>query len=216
MNTEFARRQMLEQQVRTFEVSDPDVLAVLAEVPREEFVPPAFRHMAFADMQIPLPLGRFMMTPTVEGRLLQMLEIQPGDEILEIGTGSGFLTACLARLGRTVASVDIYPDFTETAAPKLKRVGIDNVTLAAMDATCELPPGQFDAIAVTASCPLFDNRFFEALKPKGRLFVIVGSPPVMEAQLVVREEDGSPRITSGFDTCVLPLINAAAPPAFRF
>jgi protein-L-isoaspartate(D-aspartate) O-methyltransferase len=216
MNTEFARQQMLGQQIRTFEVSDPEVLDVLAEVPREEFVPPAFRHMAFADMQIPLPHGQFMMTPTIEGRLLQMLEIQRDDEILEIGTGSGFLTACLARLGRTVASVDIFPDFTEAATPKLKRAGIDNVTLAAMDVTRELPPGQFDAIAVTASCPLFDNRFFDALKPEGRLFVIVGSPPVMEAQLVVRDEDGSPRIISGFDTCVLPLINAAAPPAFRF
>jgi protein-L-isoaspartate(D-aspartate) O-methyltransferase len=216
MNTEFARQQMLGQQIRTFEVSDPKVLDVLAEVPREEFVPPAFRHMAFADMQIPLPHGRFMMTPTVEGRLLQMLAIQPDDEVLEIGTGSGFLTACLARLGRTVASVDIFPEFPQTAALKLKRAGIGNVTLATMDATRELPSGQFDAIAVTASCPIFDDRFFEALKPQGRLFVIVGSPPVMEAQLVVRDESGRPEIASGFDTCVPPLINALAQPAFRF
>jgi protein-L-isoaspartate(D-aspartate) O-methyltransferase len=216
MNTEFARQQMLGQQIRTFEVFDPRVLDVLAEVPREEFVPSAFRHMAFADMQIPLPHGRFMMTPTVEGRLLQMLAIQPDDEVLEIGTGSGFLTACLARLGRTVVSVDIFPDFPETAALKLKRAAIDNVTLASMDATRELPAGQFDAIAVTASCPIFDNRFLQALKPNGRLFVIVGSPPVMEARLVVRGDSGRPKITSSFDTCVPPLINALAPPAFRF
>lgn len=216
MNTEFARQQMLGQQIRTFEVFDPRVLDVLAELPREEFVPPAFRHMAFADMPIPLPHGRYMMTPTVEGRLLQMLAIKPVDEVLEIGTGSGFLTACLARLGRTVTSVDIFPDFPEAAALKLKRAGIDNVTLATMDASRELPTGQFDAIAVTASCPVFDDRFFQALKPNGRLFIIVGSPPVMEAQLVVRDEQGKPDITSGFDTCVPPLINALAPPAFRF
>lgn len=216
MNTEFARRQMLGQQIRTFEVSDSRVLDVLAELPREEFVPPEFRHMAFADMPIPLPHGQFMMTPTVEGRLLQMLAIRPNDEILEVGTGSGFLAACLARLGRTVASIDIFPDFTEAAAAKLRSTGIDNVKLATMDATRDLPAGQFDAIAVTASCPLFDNRFFEALKPEGRLFVIVGNPPVMEAQLVVRDADGKPRISSGFETCVQPLINAAAPPAFRF
>lgn len=216
MDTEFARQQMLGQQIRTFEVFDSRVLEVLAEVPREEFVPAAFRHMAFADMPIPLPHGQFMMTPTVEGRLLQMLAVQPDDEVLEIGTGSGFLSACLARLARTVVSVDIFPDFTETAAVKLQSAGIENVTLATMDATRELPPGQFDAIAVTASCPLFDNRFFEALKPNGRLFVVVGSPPVMEAQLVVRDVTGVPQITSGFDTHVLPLINAAAPPAFRF
>lgn len=216
MNTEFARQQMLGQQIRTFDVSDANVLQVLAEVPREDFVPPAFRAMAFADMSIPLRHGQFMMTPTVEGRLLQMLAIQPDDEVLEIGTGSGFLTACLARLGRSVVSVDIFPDFTETAAAKLRSAGLDNVTLATMDATRELPPGNFDAIAVTASCPLFDNRFFEALKPNGRLFVIVGSPPAMEAQLVVRDASGKPEISSGFDTCVLPLINAARPPAFRF
>ena len=216
MNTEYARRQMVEQQIRTFEVFDAHVLGVMAELPREEFVPPAFRHMAFADVKIPLPHGEFMMTPTVEGRLLQMLSVQPDDEVLEIGTGSGFLCACLARLGRTVVSVDIFPDFTETAAQKLKSAGIDNVTLATTDATRELPPGQFDAIAVTASCPIFDNRFFEALKPNGHLFVIVGSSPVMDAQLVVRGAAGQPQVTSVFETHVLPLINAAAPPAFRF
>src|SRR5690606_11824127 len=159
MNTEFARQQMLGQQIRTFEVFDPRVLDVLAEIPREEFVPTAFRHMAFADMPIPLPHGRYMMTPTVEGRLLQMLAIKPVDEGLEIGTGSGFLTACLARLGRTVTSIDIFPDYPEAAALKLKRAGIDNVTLATMDAYRELPTGQFDAIAVTAPCPVFDDHF---------------------------------------------------------
>jgi protein-L-isoaspartate(D-aspartate) O-methyltransferase len=207
---------MVGQQIRTFEVSDARVLEVLGELPREEFVPAGFRELAFADMNIPLKHGQFMMTPTVEGRLLQMLAPGKDDDVLEIGTGSGFLCACLARLARTVISVDIFPDFARDAAVTLKGVGIENATLATMDATRELPPGKFDGIAVTASCPIFDARFFEALKPNGRLFVIVGSPPVMDARLIVRESDGTQRVTSDFETNVLPLINAAGPPAFRF
>ena len=216
MKTEFARRQMVEQQVRTYEVSNARVLETLGELPREEFVPAEFRELAFADVQIPLPHGRFMMTPTVEGRLLQMLALQPDDEVLEIGTGSGFLCACLARLARSVVSVDIFQDFTETAGNILRNLNIDNATLLTMDATRELPGGPYDAVAVTASCPVFDRRFFDILKPNGRLFVIVGSPPVMDAQLVVRGATGEPEVTSVFETAVLPLINAKTPPAFRF
>jgi protein-L-isoaspartate(D-aspartate) O-methyltransferase len=216
MNTEFARRQMVGQQIRTFEVFDARVLDVLGELPREEFVPAGYRELAFADTKIPLQHGQFMMTPTIEGRLLQLLALGQEDDVLEIGTGSGFLCACLARLARSVSSVDIFPDFAMDAAARLKNVGIENATLATMDATRELPPGRFDAIAVTASCPIFDVRFFDALKPGGRLFVIVGSPPVMDARLVVREPDGSQKVTSVFETNVLPLINAAAPPPFRF
>jgi protein-L-isoaspartate(D-aspartate) O-methyltransferase len=216
MNTEFARRQMVEQQVRTFEVSDARVLEVLGELPREEFVPAVFRHLAFADMKIPLGHGQFMMTPTLEGRLLQVLALKPEDEVLEIGTGSGFLCACLARLSRTVVSVDLFADFIETAGRILGNTGIDNATLATMDATRELPEGTFDAIAVTASCPTFDQRIFDALKPNGRLFIIVGSSPVMDAQLVVREPGGKAQVTSVLETDVLPMINAAAPPVFRF
>jgi protein-L-isoaspartate(D-aspartate) O-methyltransferase len=215
MNTEFARRQMVGQQIRTLEVFDARVLDVLGELPREEFVPARYRDLAFAETKIPLHHGQFMMTPTIEGRLLQLLAPGKEDDVLEIGTGSGFLCACLARLARTVLSVDIFPDFAIDAAATLKNVGIENVTLATMDATRELPPGRFDAIAVTASCPIFDARFFDALKPGGRLFVIVGSPPVMDARLVVRESDGSQKVTSVFETNVSPLINAA-PPAFRF
>jgi protein-L-isoaspartate(D-aspartate) O-methyltransferase len=216
MNTEFARRQMVGQQIRTLEVFDARVLDVLGDLQREEFVPAGYRDLAFADTEIPLKHGQFMMTPTIEGRLLQLLAPGKEDDVLEIGTGSGFLAACLARLARTVLSVDIFPDFTIHAAATLKNVGIENATLATMDATRELPPGTFDAIAITASCPIFDARFFDALKPGGRLFVIVGSPPVMDARLVVRESDGSQKVTSVFETNVLPLINAAAPPPFRF
>lgn len=216
MNTEFARRQMVAQQIRAWDVFDPLVLDVFAAVPREQFVPQGFAELAFADTEIPLGHGQFMMTPTVEGRLLQALGLNPDDSVLEIGTGSGFVSACIARLARSLVSVDIFPDMTEAAAQRLSDAGIDNVSLATMDAARELPEGQFDAIAVTASLPMFDARFFEALKPEGRLFVVVGNVPIMDAQLVVRGADDLPQVTTLFETNVLPLLHAAAPPAFHF
>jgi protein-L-isoaspartate(D-aspartate) O-methyltransferase len=145
-----------------------------------------------------------------------MLTLKPDDHVLEIGTGSGFLCACLARLSRSVISVDIFPDFTEGAGVILRNLGIENVILKTMDATRELPDGKFDAIAITGSCPIFDDRFFDALNPAGRLFIITGSAPVMDAQLVVRGSSGEQGATSVFDTNVKPLVNAKAPPAFRF
>jgi protein-L-isoaspartate(D-aspartate) O-methyltransferase len=216
MDTEFARSQMVAQQIRAWEVFDGRVLEVLARVPRERFVPAKYAALAFAETQIPLGHGQFMMPPTLEGRLLQALKLLPQDHVLEIGTGSGFLSACLSQLARSVVSVDIFPDFSRAAAGKLADAGIENVTLMTMDATRELPEGKFDAIAVTGSLPLFDTRYFDALQPGGRLFVIVGNAPVMEAQLIERGGDGMPRITAPFETCVLPLVNAASPPAFRF
>ncbi|MGH8192901.1 MAG: protein-L-isoaspartate O-methyltransferase family protein [Woeseiaceae bacterium] len=216
MDSEFARQQMVAQQIRAWEVFDPRVLSVVAEVPRERFVPPGFSHLAFADTEIPLGRGQYMMTPTVEGRVLQALKLAPDDSVLEIGTGSGFLSACLARLAHSVVSVDIFPDLTETAAGNLAAAGIENVTLATLDATRELPRGPFNAIAVTGSLPLFDTRFYEVLKPEGRLFVIVGNAPVMEAQVLVRGADDLPEVTSLFETNVPPLLNAAALPAFHF
>lgn len=216
MNTEFARTQMVAQQVRVWEVFDERVLDVLKDVPRERFVPPAWRALAFAEAPIPLGQGQFMMPPSLEGRLLQALGLSPADDVLEIGTGSGFLTACLARLARSVVSVDVFPEFREQAGEKLAALGIENVRLLTMDATRELPEGPFDAIAVTGSLPLFDSRFVDILKPGGRLFVITGSPPVMEAQLVVRGANERLEVTSLFETNVPPLVNAPSPPAFQF
>lgn len=216
MNAEYARRQMVEQQIRTYEVSDPEVLAVFADVPREDFVRPGYHEFAFSDTRLPIGHGQHMMTPTVEGRMLQALALSPDDEVLEIGTGTGFTAACMARLARSIVSVDIFPDFIESAAGNLKQSGTGNVSLFAMDAAKELPPGRFDAIAVTCSCPLFDTRFYEALKPEGRLFVIVGNAPVMDAELIVRGTDDQPRVTRLFETDETPMIGAAAPPAFQF
>lgn len=214
--TEFARRQMVAQQIRAWDVFDTRTLAVLAEVPRERFVPPPFAALAFAETQIPLGHGQYMMPPTLEGRLLQSLKLLPVDDVLEIGTGSGFLAACLSQLARSVTTIDIFPDLASAAAGKLADTGHDNVTVQAMDAVQELPEGPFDVIALTASLPIFDPRFLGPLKPGGRLFVIVGDPPIMEARLVARGADGTLETTSLFETNVPPLLNAATAPAFRF
>ena len=216
MNMDYARRQMVEQQVRTWDVFDNEVLNVLAELPREEFVPAGFEKLAFAETSIPLPHGQCMLPPTVEGRLLQALELRSPDTVLEIGTGSGFLTACLGRLAAAVTSVELFAEFTEAAGSRLKAVGIDNVTLLNLDAMRELPSGPFDVIAVGGSLPVFDNRLFDLLSPGGRMFVIVGKSPLMEAQLVLRDAENKLRVTSLFETDVPALCNAHAPSAFVF
>jgi protein-L-isoaspartate(D-aspartate) O-methyltransferase len=216
MNIDFARQQMIDHQVRAWTVLDTAVLDVFSAVPREAFVPGAFASLAFADMTIPLGHGEFMMTPTVEGRVLQALDLRANERVLEIGTGSGFLTACLAKLSGTVTSVDIHGEFVRDAARKLANAGIDNVELRVMDATRELPGDRFDAIAVTGSVETFDPRFANALRPGGRLFVVVGSPPVMEARLVRRAADGDWNSESLFETSLAPLVHGRLPPQFVF
>jgi protein-L-isoaspartate(D-aspartate) O-methyltransferase len=216
MNIDFARQQMIDQQVRAWTVLDPSVLGVLSEVPREKFVPRAYESLAFADTEIPLGHGEFMMTPTVEGRLLQALELDRNDHVLEIGTGSGFVTACLAKLAAAVTSIDIHGDFVRDAAGKLASAGIDNVALRTMDATRELPGDRYDAIAVTGSIETFDPRLVDALRPGGRLFVVVGSPPVMEARLVRRSGDADWNSESLFETKLAPLVHGTLRPQFIF
>ena len=216
MNTDLARQQMVQQQVRAWDVLDPAVLDVLASLPREQFVPAGLESLAFADTEIPLSHGQFMMTPTVEGRVLQALELTPADDVLEVGTGSGFLTACLGRLARSVLSIDIYDDFLNAAAANLADSGITNVELGAMNAVNALPEQGFDAIAVTGSLQTFDPRFVMALKPGGRLFVIIGAAPVMDARLVVRTGDTDWETTSLFETEVAALVGGANPPRFSF
>ena len=216
MNTDYARLQMVNQQVRGWNVYDEDVLAMLRKLPREDFVPESFESLAFADTAIPLDHGEYMMTPTQEGRLLQALGLGGSDDVLEIGTGSGFMTACLATLARHVTSVDIYQDFTDSAQRKLAGAGIENVELMQMDATRELPDGKFDAIAVTGSIQSFDPRFVEALSPQGRLFVVVGDSPAMEAKLITRTDEHDWQTLSLFETDIAPLVHGALPPQFSF
>lgn len=216
MDFDIAREQMIDQQIRAWDVLQPRVLRILGEVPREHFVPEAYTRLAFADTEIPLPHGENMMAPKVEGRLLQALEIEPGDRILEVGTGSGFLTACLARLGEHVVSIDCHSDFIAQAADKLREIDIMNVELNTMDATRELPSGEFDAIAVTGSLPELDPRFPQALAPDGRLFVVVGDAPAMEALLITRTGDSEWSRESLFETVLRRLRNADRPPQFSF
>jgi len=216
MDIEIAREQMIDQQIRGWDVLQPRVLRILGEIPRERFVPEAWSSLAFADTEIPLAHGENMMAPKVEGRLLQALEIEPGDRVLEIGTGTGFLTACLARLGEHVVSVDCYSDFAATAGDRLRESDIVNTELLTMDAMQELPPGEFDAIAVTGSVPRFEQRFADALAMDGRLFLVVGEAPVMEAFLITRTGENEWSRESLFETVLKPLRNATPPSHFRF
>ena len=216
MNIDFARQQMIDQQVRAWTVLESSVLEVLTATPRELFVPQDYESLAFADMEIPLGHDQSMMTPTVEGRVLQALELDGSESVLEIGTGSGFLTACLASLGSSVTSIDIYEDFVDRAAGLLRNSDVRNVRLMTMDATQELPDEQFDAIAVTGSIERLDQRFVDALLPGGRLFVVVGSPPVMDARLVRRTGDNDWHSESLFETQLAPLVNGTLPPQFSF
>lgn len=216
MDTDFARQQMVEQQVRAWDVLDPDVLQVLKDIPREQFVPMGYESLAFADTEIPIGHGQAMMTPTIEGRLLQALKPTASDNVLEVGTGTGFMTACLARLAGHVTSIDIYDDFLETARANIEDSGLNDFTLLQMDATESLPEGQFDVIAVTGSIETFDPRFVDALAPGGRLFVVVGAGPAMDARIVTRTGNDEWHSESLFETTLAPLVNGVEPPQFSF
>ncbi len=216
MNNDFARLQMVNQQVRGWNVYDEDVLAMLRELPREHFVPAGYEALAFADVAIPLGHGEHMMTPTIEGRLLQALGLQGDECVLEIGTGSGFMTACLAKLAAHVTSVDIYGDFVDSTSRKMDDLGVENVDVMRMDATQELPDGNFDAVAVTGSIQTFDPRFVDALSPHGRLFVVVGDSPVMEAKLIERTDQHDWETISLFETDLAPLVQRTLPAQFSF
>ena len=216
MNIDYARQQMVQQQVRAWEVLDETVLGVLAEVPRERFVPDNYRSLAFAETEIPIGRGEFMLTPVMEGRILQALGIEPGTSVLEVGTGTGFLSACLASLGAEVTSIDIYDEFLSLAERNLESLGISGAEFVELDATASLPEGPFDAIAVTGSLERLDSRFVQALGPGGRLFVVVGTAPAMEARLITRESDTDWQSTALFETVLKPLVNGKEPPEFLF
>lgn len=216
MNIDSARQNMIEQQVRAWDVFDANCLDVLRRTPREQFVAPTFEALAFADTEIPIGHGQSMMTPTVEGRVLQSLALTGGENVLEIGTGSGYLTACLGRLAGRVTSIDIYPDFLQSTKDKLAANSIDNVTLFLADGMSSLPEGKFDAIAVTGSIQHFDPRLVDALTPGGRLFVVIGDAPAMDARLIRRSGETDWESESLFETVLMPLVNGSAPPQFLF
>lgn len=205
---------MIEQQLRAWEVFDPRVLCAFDELRREDFVPARFRNLAFADMAIPLGHGETMMAPKVEGRLLQALGIKPTDRVLEIGTGSGWVTALLASLSSEVLSLDMVPEFTAAARQKVEASGFQNVTLETRDAAAFQCDASFDCIAVTGSMPLYDDRFERMLRPGGRLFVITGQSPVMEATLVTRGTDAGYLLERLFETDIPALHHFPRPSRF--
>ena len=215
-DAQFARRQMIEQQVRAWEVLDPRVLAALQDVPREEFAPAAYRDLAFADTGIPIGHGQSMLPPKLEGRILQSLDVHLDDTALEIGTGTGFFAACLGRLARSVRSIDLFPDFVAGATEAWHRVGVRNVIAETGDATRLSDRESYDVIALTAALPVYDDRFERALKLGGRLFVAVGAGPMLEARRVTRTGASEWTRESLFETGMDPLIHAAEPPRFVF
>lgn len=212
---EQARFAMVEQQVRPWEVLDPRVLEVLSVVKRENFVPARHRKLAFADLALPMEHGEFMLKPVVEGRLLQALDLAPEDEVLEIGTGSGFLTACLAQLARAVTSIDLHADFVARAQSRLQSLGMTCARIEQADALSFEPGRQFDAIAVSGAVSEIPARFRDWLKPGGRMFVVRGLSPVQEAVTLTRNGDAGATdahfsIESLFETDV-PYLRGAAP-----
>ena len=214
---ERARFNMVEQQIRPWEVLDPAVLDLLLRVHREDFVPAEHRALAFADMEIPIGHGAVMLSPKLEARMLQDVFVQPGDSILEIGTGTGHMTALLASLGRHVYSVDIVPDFTRSAAKLLAARGITNVTLETGDAARGWDKhGPYDVIVLTGSVPVLSDAFAAALNPGGRLIAVVGEAPVMHMRLMTCAHAGAYNAVTLFETCIPPLKNAPQPQRFVF
>ena len=215
---EQARFNMIEQQIRPWDVLDQRVLDVIATTPREAFVPEKYKTtLAFSDISIPLDHDQYMLPPKLEGRMLQSLDLRPTDKVLEIGTGSGYFTACLARLAARVLSVDIFADFKKAAEHKLAAQGISNVELKTDDVAAGwTAEAEFDAIVLTGSLPVLHEGFHRSLTLGGRLLVIVGRQPIMEALLITRVGPDQWAQESLFDTAIPPLLYAPAPAAFRF
>lgn len=221
MDFEKARFLMVEQQIRTWEVLDQDVLDLLFAVKREDFVPVAYRSLAFVDMEIPLDHQQTMMTPKLEARILQEVAPKSDERVLEIGSGSGYLTALLAKQAESVISIDIFQDFSLAAAAKLARIGVTNVHLktgdAAESAVNILASHEtFDVIVLTGSVPMLPKAYLDMLNLDGRLFAVVGDAPAMKATLFTKTGDTALTTDDLFETVLMPLVNAKQPSRFEF
>lgn len=210
------REQMIEQQVRAWDVLDERVLDAMRRVPRELFVPLAQRYCAYADVEVPLARNQHMLRPSVVGRLLQALLPHGGERVLEVGAGSGFVTACLRVMATQVRSLEVFPELADEARRNLTLLGMRDVEVVDADALHADSGARYDAIALTASLPLYDARFERRLSIGGRLFLVVGEPPVMDARLVRRTAEDSFATQSLFETVIDPLVNAPRSPEFTF
>lgn len=212
-----ARFNMIEQQIRTWEVLDPVVLAVLDAVPREKFVAEAQAGLAFADVELPIGSGQTMLSPKLEGRILQALHIKKTDKVLLVGTGSGYLAALLATLAQHVHAVEIYPELSNTAQYRLQAQNIHNVTLYVGDAVNGFPAAApYDVIVFAGSLPLRPVAAEKTLNVGGRLFAVIGEAPIMEATVTERVSADSFRHEVIFETCLPVLENAPQPARFAF
>jgi protein-L-isoaspartate(D-aspartate) O-methyltransferase len=212
-----ARINMIKQQCRTWGIVNDHILTLLKELPREFFVPQKYHHLAFADVAIPLENGQHMLLPREEAKIIEILNIQPNERVLEVGTGSGYFTALLAKLAKHVETVDIFADFIEQASKKLSAFNIHNVTLQTADAAAGYKKSlQFDVIVITGSVPFIPKTFLQQTSVNGRCFAFVGQAPVMQATLITRESKESWQTQILFETLVTPLINALQPSGFVF
>jgi len=217
MNVEQARFNMIEQQIRPWDVLDPEVLQLLSLVRREDFVPASLRHLAFSDTELPLKPGRSLLQPKVEARLLQELQLQPTDRVLELGTGSGYLTALMAHQAEQVISLEPDAELAEAAQGRLRRLGLNRAQVQVAPLTAgAAAQGPFDAIVLTGSVAEVPAVLLAQLKPGGRLLAIVGQEPVMQAVLLRAVGAGQPARTELFDTVVARLPGATEPSAFAF
>ncbi len=217
MNFEQARFNMVEQQIRPWEVLDGRVLSLLETVQREDFVPVRYRKLAFADVAIPLEAGQVMMRPKIEARMLQALDLDEDETVLEIGTGSGFVTACLAGLAKRVVSVELFEDLHREAAARLADKNVNNAELFVGDVMDGWQPEQaHDVVVVTGSVPEIPEQFLGWVNPGGRMFVIRGESPAMEAVLLTRQDVTEWAVESLFETDLPALVNASREPEFEF
>jgi protein-L-isoaspartate(D-aspartate) O-methyltransferase len=221
MDFENARFLMVEQQIRTWDVLDSEVLDLLFEVKREDFVPPAYRTLAFVDMEIPIGEGQMMMAPKMEARILQETALKAGERALEIGTGSGYLAALLGKRAQAVVSIEYFESLSRDAGKKLAQAGIRNVQLKVGDAA-QSPAGfigadeKFDVVVLTGSVPVLPKAYLDVLKSGGRLFAVVGDAPAMKASIFTKTGENAFSETPLFETVLAPLINAKQPSRFNF
>jgi protein-L-isoaspartate(D-aspartate) O-methyltransferase len=217
MNIEQARFNMIEQQIRPWNVLDQDVLDLLHVVKREQFVPQAYQNLAFADVEIPLPGGEAMLSPKIEARILQEIMLKKHENVLLVGTGSGYLAALLAHKGRHVTAVEIAPELKALAEQNLAKAAIGNVTVELGNASEGWAKGApYDVIVVAGSLPVLPEAFLKELKVGGRILAIVGEAPVMSCNVVTRVADSAYDTVKVFETNVKPLTGAPVPSRFEF